>query len=69
MFSTGENRLFICPYKFYSADYFSPYDSDENNVVSLIQTILQITDKLEAGITDYDVVDTMVDDMIEAMIR
>ena len=56
----SEQRLF-------SGDYFCIYDYDGNNVVVLIQTTPEIVDTSEAKIIDEGVIDTMGEDMLEAM--
>ena len=48
-------------------EYLFFYASGENNVVSLIQSNPDSADTPEAYITDEDVVNTTVDDILEAM--
>ena len=43
------------------------YASDENDVVVFIQPTLEIVYTPEAEIPDYEVVDTMGDDILESM--
>ena len=67
MFSTIEYYHLIFPKKFYSCYYFFVYYYGDNNVVGLMHTALDYADTAEDEITDEDFVDTMVDDMLEAM--
>ena len=51
----------------FPGDYFLVCASDENNVVVFIRPSLDILDTPQAEISDEEVVDTMGDDMLEAM--
>ena len=53
--------------KFSSVGYLFVYIAGENNVVGLIYPTTDITDTMEAYMTDYDMVDTMGYNMLEAM--
>ena len=53
--------------KFYSGDYLFLYDSDDNNVVILIQPTTKSADTPESEIPYEEVVDTMGDDMQDEM--
>ena len=53
--------------KLFPGDYLFVYSSDENNIVVLIQTTSESAYTPEYEIPDWEVVDTMGDDMMEAM--
>ena len=57
----------IFPQKLFFGDYFFVYASDDNNVVLLIHPTSESADTPEDDIPDWVVVDTMVDDLLEAM--
>ena len=57
----------VFPQELYSGDYFFVYASDENNVVVFIQTTPESADTPENDMPDYEVFDTMVDDILEAI--
>ena len=52
--------------KFCSGDYFFVYADGDNNVVGLMQPITYSVDTPEAYMSDEDVVDTMIDDIMDA---
>ena len=53
--------------KLFSGDYFSVYAYDENNVVVFIHPATESIDTLDDGMPYEEAVDTIVDDIIEAM--
>ena len=57
----------IFPQKLSSGDYLFVYDACDNNVVGFIHPTPDSADTPEAYITDEDVVNTTVDDILEAM--
>ena len=57
----------VFPHKLFFCDYFFVYASDDNNVVVLIHPNQDGADKTEAEILDYEVVDNMGYDIMEAM--
>ena len=67
MSSTVEYNHLIFSQKFSSVDYFFVYATGENSVFGLVQTTPDCASTPEAYIPDEGVVDTMVDDMLEAM--
>ena len=67
MSTAVEDDHLIFMKKLYSDDYLFVYVSDDNNVVVLIQTTPEIADTPYADITYQEVVDTMEDDIMEAM--
>ena len=69
MFATGEYDCLIFSQKLSSGEYFCVYVAGDNNVVGLIHTNLDSSDILDAHMTDEDVVDAIVYDMMEEMER
>ena len=69
MSTTREYYHPVFPQKFSSGDYLLVYDDGDNNVVDLIHPTPYSEDTLEAYMPDGDVIDTMGDDMLEAMGR
>ena len=67
MSTTGEDGKFICSQKLSYDDYLFFYDDDYNNVVDLINTTPESEDTPQAEISDEDLVDTMLDDMLDDM--
>ena len=65
--STGEDEQFFFTQMLSSGDYFFVYAAGENNGVGLIQPTPDSVDTPEAYITDEDVVDTIIVDILEAM--
>ena len=59
----------ILPYKLSYGDYFFVYDASDNIFFGLIHPTPDSADTPEAYMIYKDVVDTMVDDMLEAMER
>ena len=57
----------VFPYELFSGDYRFFYASDEDNFVFLIKPTTESTDTPEAKILEYEVVDTLGDDMLEAI--
>ena len=53
--------------KLFYGDYLFVYTSDDNNVVVLIQLTPYVADTPEDEMTDEEVVDTMVYDMMDSM--
>ena len=69
MYATGEDDHFIFPQKFSSTDHSFVYADDDDNIVGVLQTTPEGADTLEFEIPDQELVDTMGDDMMEAMER
>ena len=67
MSATGEGNHLIFTQKFSSSDELFVYAAGENNVVGLIQPTPDSAYTPEDYMPDNDVVDTMGDDMLEAM--
>ena len=65
--ATGKYCHLIFPHKFSSGYYLFVYAAGYNIVVSLINPTPDSADTPEDYITDEDVVDTMGDDILEAM--
>ena len=57
----------IFPQKLFYGDYLFVYASYDNNVVVLIQPTTESSDTLEAEIPEYEVVDNMGDDILDAV--
>ena len=64
---TRKYEIFICPHKFSSGDNYFVYDNDDNYVFGLIYITTESADTPDSEILGEDVVDTMGDDIIEAM--
>ena len=69
MSTTREYYHPVFPQEFSSGDYLLVYDEGDNNVVDLIHPTPYSEDILEAHMPYGDVIDTMGDDMLEAMGR
>ena len=54
-------------HRLYSGDYLFVYDSDDNNVVVLVQPTPYSVDTQEDEMPYEEVVDTMRDDMMDEM--
>ena len=67
MSATGEDEHLIFLHNFSSGDYFFVCADGNNNVVGLIQITPDSVDTPEAYMIDFDVVDTMGYDILEAM--
>ena len=65
--STGEDDHFIFTQKISSHDCLFVYSAGDNNIFGLIQPTQDSVDTSEAYMIDNYVVDTMGDDMLEAM--
>ena len=57
----------VFPHRFSSGECLFVYSAGDNSVVSLIYTTSESTDITVAYRTDENVVDTIGDDMLEAM--
>ena len=64
MYDAIEYDHLVFPNKFPSGDYFFVYDASDNNVACLIQPTPNSADTPNAYMTDEEVVDTMVYDMM-----
>ena len=64
---TQEYYQLIFPHNFSSGDYSFVDATNENNIVGLIHPIQNIEDTPEDGIPYEYLVDTMVDNILEAM--
>ena len=67
MSATVEDDHLIFTQKFFSSDYFFAFSGANNSVSGLIQTTTYSADIPVDYMPDEDLVDTMVNDMLEAM--